>query len=391
MKDSQQNARPKILLVDDEADFCAITALGLKKFGYDVVTASSACDALNIMRTNKPDLVLMDVSLEGQFDGIQAAEQIRSDFDTAVIYLTGHTDDFIVRQAKITEPFGYIVKPVKLGELKAAIEVVLYKAKTESELKNLNRRLEEANQKLHDFAHVVSHDLKTPLRGIRRLTEWIARDCANILTPDERKHIQQITERVDRMYSLIDKILEYSSVEDKDEDKSMVDLGELVNSVIEMLDSPENVTITIENQLPVYECNETRIAQVFQNLLGNAVKYIDKPEGRIRVGCVEEEFFWKFSVKDNGPGIEKKHFDKVFELFKTLVPPDKGGGTGIGLATVKKIVEMYGGSVWLESELGKGSTFYFSLPKREATSENEKSAATATARKQASIFKGTAI
>ena len=133
--------------------------------------------------------------------------------------------------------------------------------------------------------------------------------------------------------------------------------------------------------MPVYECNETRIAQVFQNLLGNAVKYTDKPRGQIRVGCVEEESFWKFSVKDNGPGIEKKYFDKVFELFKTLVPPDKGGGTGIGLATVKRIVEMYGGSVWLDSEPGKGSTFFFSLPKREATSENEKSTATAAARK----------
>jgi signal transduction histidine kinase len=378
---SQQNAKPKILLVDDEADFCAITSLGLKNIGYDVVTALSASDALNIMRTNKPDLVLMDIALEEQFDGIQVAEQIRSDFGTGVIYLTGHTDNFIVRHAKTTEPFGYVVKPVELGELKAAIEVALYKAKTEGELKNLNERLEEANQKLHDFAHVVSHDLKTPLRGIRRLTELIAADCANILTPDGRKHVQQITERVDRMYSFIDKILEYSSVEDKDEDKSMVDLGELVNSVIETIDAPEKVTITIENQLPVYECNETRIVQVFQNLLGNAVKYIDKPQGQIRVGCVEEESFWKFSVEDNGPGIEKKHFDKVFELFKTLVPPDKGGGTGIGLATVKKIVEMYGGSVWLDSEPGKGSTFFFSLPKREATSENEKNTATATAKK----------
>jgi len=383
MNCSQQNAKPKILIVDDDADFCAITALGLKELGYDVVTALSACDALDIMRTNKPDLVLMDIALEEQFDGIQVAEQIRSDFGTAVVYLTGHTDNFIVRHAKTTEPFGYVVKPVELVELKAAIEVALHNSRAESELKNLNRRLEEANRKLRDFAHVVSHDLKAPLRGIRRLTEWIAADCANVLTPDGRKHVQQIAERVDRMYSFIDKTLEYSSVEDKDEDKNIVDLGELVNSVIETIDVPENVTITIENQLPAYECNETRIAQVFQNILGNAVKYIDKPQGQIKIGCVEEGAFWKFSVNDNGPGIEKKYFDKVFELFKTLVPPDKGGGTGIGLATVKKIVEMYGGSVWLESEPGKGSTFFFSLPKRETTSENEKSEAMATAIKQA--------
>ena len=259
MNDSQQNARPKILLVDDEADFCAITALGLKKLGYDVVTALSACDALNIMRTNKPDLVLMDIALEEQFDGIQVAEQIRSDFDTAVIYLTGHTDNFIVRHAKITEPFGYLVKPVKLEELKAAIETALYKAKTESELKNLNRRLEEANQKLHDFAYVVSHDLKTPLRGIRRLTEWIARDCADILTPDGTKHVRQIIERVDRMYSFIDKILEYSSVEDKDENKSMVDLGELVNSVIEIIDCPGE-TLLLLLKINCLFMNATKLA-----------------------------------------------------------------------------------------------------------------------------------
>jgi len=113
--------------------------------------------------------------------------------------------------------------------------------------------------------------------------------------------------------------------------------------------------------------------------LGNAVKYIDKPHGEISVGCVEEESFWKFSVKDNGPGIEKKHFDKVFELFKTLASPDEGGGTGIGLATVKKIVEMYGGSVWLESEPGRGSKFFFSLPKREVTSEGKEIAVAAAA------------
>lgn len=379
MKDFQQNARPKILLVDDEADFCAITAIGLKKLGYDVATALSACDALNVMRTNKPDLVLMDIALEEQFDGIQVAEQMRSIFDTAVIYLTGHTDNFIVRHAKITEPFGYIVKPVKLEELKATIETALYKAKTERERKNLNRRLEEANQKLRDFAYVISRELKTPLRGIRRLTELIAKDGADRLTPDGTQHVRQIIERVDQMYSFIDKILEYSRVEDKDEDKSMVDLGELVNSVIEAIDAPEKVTITIENQLPVYECNETRIAQVFQNLLGNAVKYIDKPHGEISVGCVEEESFWKFIVKDNGPGIEKKHFDKVFEPFKTLASPDEGSGTGIGLATVKKIVEMYGGSVWLESEPGRGSKFFFSLPKHEAAIISEKSSTTAKA------------
>jgi signal transduction histidine kinase len=130
-----------------------------------------------------------------------------------------------------------------------------------------------------------------------------------------------------------------------------------------MIAPPENIAITVENELPVIECGKTRIMQVFQNLLSNAIKFMDKPTGKIKIACDEENDFWKFSVADNGPGIEEKHFSTIFDMFKTLLPRDVHESTGIGLSTVKKIVELYGGRVWVQSKPGQGSTFFFTLPK----------------------------
>jgi len=381
----------RILIVDDEPDFCRLMAIGLTKFGYDVLTATNIQQAIDLVIDNKIDLVLMDIGLTGEIDGIELSRQISSKWQIPVVYLTGHTDEKTLSRAKATEPFGYVVKPVEYTELRITIEIALYKAEMENKLKQLNKKLEQANQTLKDFAHTVSHDLKAPLNSVRRLAESISINFSNKLDEEDREQINLLIARVDRMRNLIDGVLQYSSIGYAEEEKIPVNLNELIQGVIDMVDPPENITITVENELPVIECGQTRIMQVFLNLLSNAVKYMDKLNGKIKIVCVEENDFWKFSVADNGPGIEEKYFDKIFEVFKTLLSRNAHESTGLGLSTVKKIVEMYGGKVWVESELGRGSTFYFTLPKREAMSENEKSADTATARKQASIFKGTAI
>jgi len=124
--------------------------------------------------------------------------------------------------------------------------------------------------------------------------------------------------------------------------------------------------------LPTVECEQTRITQVFQNLLSNAIKYMDKPQGQIKIGCIEENGFWKFSIADNGPGIEEKYYEKIFQMFQTLLSRDEFESTGVGLTVVKKIVEMYGGKIWVESKVGEGSTFYFTLSKQEVRAKNEK-------------------
>src|SRR5581483_1219420 len=135
-------------------------------------------------------------------------------------------------------------------------------------------------------------------------------------------------------------------------DKKLVDLNAIVAEAIEAVAPPGNVEVRVENALPSYLCEPTRVRQVFQNLLGNSVKFIDKPHGLVRVGYEAQNGHLKFYVSDNGPGIDSRHFEKFFQLFQTLAPRDKVEGTGIGLTIAKKIVEMYGGRIWVESEVG---------------------------------------
>ena len=177
--------------------------------------------------------------------------------------------------------------------------------------------------------------------------------------------------RASRMYEQIGSILEYSEIGRAEERKRDVNLNKLVKKVIDSADVPENIEIYVTDNVPVLACNETRITQVFRNLLDNAITHIDKPEGRIEIDCVEEDGFFKFSVADNGCGIEEKYFNKIFQIFQTLVRRDEVEATGIGLSVVKKIVEISGGTIWVESELGEGATFFFTLPKQEIAAGDE--------------------
>lgn len=236
----------------------------------------------------------------------------------------------------------------------------------------LLQEVKSVNQELKDFAYIVSHDLKAPLRGIKTLTDWLATDYADKLDENGREQMNLLLNRVQRMHNLIDGVLKYSRVGRVKEEKVKVNLNDLVSEVIDMVALPENIEITIENQLPVVECEQIRIMQVFQNLLSNAVKYMDKPKGQIRISCVEEDGFWNFSVSDNGPGIEEKYFDKIFQMFQTLTPRDEFESTGIGLTVVKKIIEMYGGRILVESEVGNGTTFFFTLPKEKEVVKDAK-------------------
>ncbi len=231
----------------------------------------------------------------------------------------------------------------------------------------LVHELESANEELRNFGYVVSHDLKAPLRAIGSLADWISTDYADKFDDEGKEHMRLLIGRVRRMDGLIDGILQYSRVGRVRETIVAVDLNQLVREVIDMLAPPKNITISIGNSLPTVMTEPTRVQQLFQNLLSNAIKYMDKPDGEIRIACAAEGRQWKFSIADNGPGIDQQHFEKIFQLFQTLAPRDRVESTGVGLALVKKIVEMYGGRIWLESALGRGSTFFFTLPQTVAT------------------------
>jgi signal transduction histidine kinase len=256
--------------------------------------------------------------------------------------------------------------------------------KAERKQADLLKELEAVNQELKDFAYIASHDLKAPLRAIKTLADWISTDYASKLDQDGQEQLKLLRQRVDRMHNLIDGILQYSRVgrvRDKNVD---VQLDKLLPEIIDILAPPGHIKITVETELPTVRCEETRITQVFQNLLSNAVKYMDKPEGLIKVGCGEEGEFWKFSITDNGPGIEKKHWERIFKIFQTLAPRDEFESTGIGLTVVKKIVELYGGRIWLDSEVGKGTTFFFTFPKAGAPEPSPEEVAAAVATEQGS-------
>ncbi len=232
------------------------------------------------------------------------------------------------------------------------------------QLEDANVELEKVNKELNSFAYIVSHDLKAPLRGIKTLAGWIATDCEDRLDAEGKEQLSLLLTRVDRMHDLIDGILQYSRIGRITEEKKPVDLNELVPQVIDLLAAPEHIEIRILDPLPVVECERTRITQVFQNLIGNAIKYRDKPHGQITIGCNGADGWWTFRVADNGPGIDKKYHDRIFQLFQTLSPRDTYESTGIGLTMVKKIVELNRGKIWIESQLGEGCTFLFTLPQR---------------------------
>jgi PAS domain S-box-containing protein len=232
--------------------------------------------------------------------------------------------------------------------------------------------LESANEELRSFAYVVSHDLKAPLRAIGALADWLSTDYLDKFDDEGREHMRLLVSRVHRMGNLIDGILQYSRVGRVRETPIKLEIDEILRDVIDFIAPPSNVTITVEDALPSIVTEPTRIQQIFQNLLSNAIKYMDKPRCEIRIGCKAEGEYWRFSVSDNGPGIESRHFEKIFQLFQTLAPRDRVESTGVGLTLVKKIVEMYGGSIWVESTPGQGTTFFFTLPKKAAVDNSAK-------------------
>lgn len=233
----------------------------------------------------------------------------------------------------------------------------------EKEQKRLIKKLEATNKELESFAYITSHDLKAPLRAIGSLSDWIYADYAHVMSDEGKEHLMLLKSRVQRMYDLIEGILQYSRVGRKDGSLVELDLNQVVSDAIKFMDIPDYVTININQDLPTLVMHKTHPTQIFENLISNAVKYGKKENAEVTISAKEFSQFWRFSVKDNGPGIEEHHQTKIFEIFQTLKSRDEVESTGIGLTIVKKIVEHAGGEIWLDSTIGQGTTFYFTLPK----------------------------
>ncbi|MEP7168418.1 MAG: ATP-binding protein [Bacteroidota bacterium] len=232
----------------------------------------------------------------------------------------------------------------------------------ETRLKEYLNDLEKINKELDQFTYVVSHDLKAPLRAISSLTSFLEEDLCEKLNDESKENLLLLKNRVARMENFINGLLEYSRAA-KSSNVETVETGVLINEIIGWLDCPDHIKIRTQGIFPVLKTDRIKIEQVLSNLITNAIKYNNKKEGTIEIGCNDFEDWTQFYIQDNGPGIEKQFHDKIFELFHTLESRDIVESTGIGLAIVKKIIEDHGGKIWVESEPGNGTRFTFTYPK----------------------------
>ncbi|MBE9228627.1 GAF domain-containing protein [Phormidium sp. LEGE 05292] len=262
-------------------------------------------------------------------------------------------------------------------ELRSAIVgIVLRRA---DELAKINLELERSNNELDAFAYIASHDLKEPLRGIHNYATFLIEDYANVLHEEGISKLETLVRLTQRMEDLIDSLLHFSRLGRVELAWQETDLNDIVKNVIDVLNlsSPmSNVEIRIPRPLPIVRCDRIQINEVFSNLLSNAIKYNDRTEKWIEIGFLDLENQPRHDaensleattilyVRDNGIGIRDYHLENIFRIFKRLHGPKKyGGGTGAGLTIAKKIVERHGGTIWVESIFGEGSTFYFTLPR----------------------------
>ena len=230
--------------------------------------------------------------------------------------------------------------------------------------------LTKSNKELDDFAYIASHDLKEPLRGIHNYANFLLEDYGDKLDEQGKHKLETLSRLCGRLEGFIESLLQYSRLGQTELGRQEVDLSEVIDGVVDSLQfslDENGVAIEQNGRMPVTRCDRVRIGEVFHNLIVNAIKYNDKPDKRIELGVLTNDTGKTpdvYYVRDNGIGIPEKHHDSVFRIFKRLHGRNKyGGGNGAGLTIVRKIVEQHGGTIWLETEPGVGTTFFFTLEK----------------------------
>ncbi len=308
-----------------------------------------------------------NVKEEGLFGkNIWEIEKITSNLSNKEDNFNGsHTKEGINTKSDGTKvPVEVSIKHFKIEEKEYILTIskeVTEKKKIKGEKDKLIEHLKKTNDELKDFAYVVSHDLKAPLRGISSVSDWLANDYRALLDETGKEYIDILKSRVLRMHNLIEGILNYSKVDKAKDTKTQVNFNLLIEEVLKTFDYKENLSVNVLNEMPTLLVDETQIRQVFQNLISNAIKYNDKPNCKINISAKKIGAHWQFCIEDNGPGIDESYHEKIFQLFQTLQTKDKFESTGLGLSIVMKVVKLYNGNVWIESKLQKGSKFFFTL------------------------------
>lgn len=266
----------------------------------------------------------------------------------------------------VTALIGYLAFRITFENVRVHM---LVEKQTES-LRAYTEKLEQRNRDLDDFAYIASHDLKEPLRGIYNYSEFLYEDHADKLPPEGRDMLNTLRVLSRRMETLIDNLLKYSRLSREDLNYKATDLRQVIRESLETLAimiKEKNINVTVAADLPEVICDPNMTGEVFRNLITNAIKYNDKEQPEIEIGCTDcNSETPVLYVKDNGIGIPERHFRTIFKIFKRLHGRDEfGGGTGSGLTIVKRVIDRHKGRIWVESKMGEGSTFFFTLNPKE--------------------------
>jgi len=391
-----EHERVNILMVDDQPSKLLSYEVILSELGETLIRANSGREALEHLLKTDIAVVLMDVSMP-EIDGFELAELIRQHpryQQTAIIFISAvHLTEVDQIKGYAHGAVDYISVPVIPDLLRAKVSVFaeLYRKtrqlarlnieleqrvaertsdlqRANEELIVLNTELTRSNQELDDFAYIASHDLREPLRGIHNYSHFLMEDYGDKLDVEAMERLQTLVRLSQRMEALIDSLLHYSRLNRADSTLVEVNLTHILQDAMEMLKpriDSDSVQIRCPQVLPCVRGDRAQLTEVMVNLLSNALKYNDKAEKWVEIGMREAAAPSEppvFFVRDNGIGIAPEHNDKVFEIFRRLHPHDNfGGGMGVGLTVVKKIIEHHGGHVWVESAVGNGAAFYFTI------------------------------
>ncbi len=258
------------------------------------------------------------------------------------------------------------------GQLESLIRQRTYELEREvqerqraiEQLQRMAEELQRSNHDLEQYAYVASHDLQEPLRQVTSFAQLLSRKYAGRLDGEAREYLDFIVDGAARMQNLIRDLLAYSRVTSEEEDIKRVNVQDVLDRAlrnVRVMLEENNVWVT-HDPMPIVPADPLRLMQVFQNLIGNAVKFRSECRPRIHVGARREDREWLFSVADNGIGFSPEHSERIFQIFQRLHSRDKYTGTGIGLAICKRVIERHGGRIWAESSPGQGATFYFTIP-----------------------------
>jgi two-component system sensor histidine kinase/response regulator len=362
------NIRPKILIVDDKPENLVALEVVLRDLDVELVKATSGNAALSATLHHDFALALLDIQMP-EMDGYELASILRDEEKTShlpFIFISAvYTDNLNVFKGYEKGAFSFITKPFQPEMLINKVKFFVEKHQQEIELKTLNESLVSANKELEQFAYVASHDLQEPLRTISNFVGLLNTKYSKDIDSNVEQYLSFIVDATTRMQNLIKDLLILSRI-GRDEPSTTIDCNKILEEVIADISvalKESNAKITY-SQLPLLPGTEIEFKQLFQNLISNAIKFCKKdvsPEVTINVKETDQEYL--FSIADNGIGIEEQYKSHIFIIFKRLHGMNEYAGTGIGLATCKKIVSLHNGRIWVESKVGKGSTFYFTLPK----------------------------